>query len=70
MQFAFVNFVFYLFFVFIQVFDDTFEGHNVCADYRLDSIPAVLIIDPITGKKMCSWDGMVEPQSLLEVCDM
>ncbi|RHN58297.1 putative UBX domain-containing protein 2/7 [Medicago truncatula] len=53
-------------FIFWQVFDDTYEGHDVCADYRLDSIPAVLVIDPITGKKMCSWDGMVEPQSLLE----
>ena len=56
--------------VWTQVYDDTTEGQNVCTDYRLDSIPVVLIIVPITSKKMCSWGGMVQPESSLNVCDM
>jgi len=67
MQFAFVNFLFYLL-ILIQVYDDTTEGKKVCTYYRLDSIPVVLIIDPITGQKMRAWGGMVQPDSLLEVC--
>jgi hypothetical protein len=50
-----------------QVYDDTSEGQKVCTYYKLDSIPVVLIIDPITGQKMHSWVGMVQPESLLEV---
>ena len=50
-----------------QVYDDTSEGRKVCTYYKLDSIPVVLIIDPITGQKMHSWVGMVQPESLLEV---
>lgn len=30
-------------------------------------MPVVLIIDPITGQKMRSWNGMVQPERLLEV---
>jgi hypothetical protein len=68
MQFAFVIF-FYLLVFCIQIYDDTTEGKKVCTYYRLDSIPVVLIIDPITGQKMRSWGGMVQPESLLDVCD-
>ena len=39
----------------------------MCTYYKLDSIPVVLIIDPITGQKMRSWNGMVQPERLLEV---
>ncbi|KAE9614524.1 hypothetical protein Lal_00012114 [Lupinus albus] len=53
-------------FIFWQVYDDTTEGRKVCTYYRLESIPVVLILDPITGQKMRSWCGMVEPESLLE----
>ncbi|KAK7360763.1 hypothetical protein VNO77_02776 [Canavalia gladiata] len=53
-------------FIFWQVYDDTTEGKKVCTYYKLDSIPVVLIIDPITGQKMRSWCGMVQPESLLE----
>ncbi|KAI5573546.1 hypothetical protein POPTR_010G098800v4 [Populus trichocarpa] len=53
-------------FIFWQVYDDTSEGQKVCTYYKLDSIPVVLIIDPITGQKMHSWVGMVQPESLLE----
>ncbi|KAK0604101.1 hypothetical protein LWI29_011958 [Acer saccharum] len=54
-------------FIFWQVYDDTSEGKKVCTFYKLDSIPVVLVIDPITGKKMRSWCGMaVQPENLLE----
>ncbi|KAM7270360.1 hypothetical protein ACFE04_029574 [Oxalis oulophora] len=53
-------------FIFWQVYDDTTEGQKVCTYYKLSSIPVVLVIDPITGQKMRSWTGMVQPESLLE----
>ncbi|KAK4373416.1 hypothetical protein RND71_008800 [Anisodus tanguticus] len=48
------------------VYDDTEEGSKVCTYYKLDSMPVVLVIDPITGQKMRSWRGMVQPETLLE----
>ncbi|XP_074341409.1 plant UBX domain-containing protein 7-like isoform X2 [Apium graveolens] len=53
-------------FIFWQVYDDTEEGSKVCTYYKLDSSPIVLVIDPITGQKMRSWRGMVQPETLLE----
>ncbi|PON82187.1 UBX domain-containing protein [Trema orientale] len=53
-------------FIFWQVYDDTTEGQKVCTYYKLDSIPVVLVIDPITGQKMRSWKGMVQAERLLE----
>ncbi|XP_050275727.1 plant UBX domain-containing protein 7-like [Quercus robur] len=53
-------------FFFWQEYDDTTEGRKVCTYYELDSMPVVLLIDPITGQKMCSWYGMVHPEQLLE----
>lgn len=53
-------------FIFWQVYDDSTEGQKVCTYYKLVSIPAVLVIDPITGQKMHSWFGMVQPERLLE----
>ncbi|KAJ9135633.1 hypothetical protein P3X46_032791 [Hevea brasiliensis] len=53
-------------FIFWQVYDDTSEGRKVCTYYKLDSIPVVLVIDPITGQKMRAWSGMIQPESLLE----
>lgn len=49
------------------MYDDSTEGQKVCTYYKLQSIPAVLVIDPITGQKMHSWFGMVQPERLLEV---
>ncbi|KAK9106444.1 hypothetical protein Syun_022455 [Stephania yunnanensis] len=49
-----------------MVYDDATEGRKVCTYYKLDSIPVVLVIDPITGQKMKSWIGMVHPDRLLE----
>lgn len=53
-------------FVFWQVYDDTEEGSKVCTYYKLDSIPVVMVIDPVTGQKMRSWRGMIQPETLLE----
>ena len=51
----------------ILVYQDTGEGRKVCTYYHLVSVPAILLIDPITGQKMRGWSGMVYPDSLLEV---
>uniref|UniRef100_A0A7N0U0L4 UBX domain-containing protein n=1 Tax=Kalanchoe fedtschenkoi TaxID=63787 RepID=A0A7N0U0L4_KALFE len=53
-------------FIFWQVYDDSNEGRKVCTYYKVDSVPIVLVIDPITGQKMRSWSGMVHPDRLLE----
>ncbi|CAA3000419.1 plant UBX domain-containing 7 [Olea europaea subsp. europaea] len=53
-------------FIFWQVNDNKEEGSKVCTYYKLDSMPVILIIDPITGQKMRSWLGMVQPENLLE----
>ncbi|RLM65788.1 plant UBX domain-containing protein 7 [Panicum miliaceum] len=49
-----------------MVYHDASEGRKVCTYYNLVSIPAVLLIDPITGQKMRGWNGMVHPDRLLE----
>ncbi|XP_020593660.1 plant UBX domain-containing protein 7 isoform X2 [Phalaenopsis equestris] len=53
-------------FIFWQVYSDTSEGKKVCTYYNLVSIPAILVIDPITGQKMRAWAGMVQPERILE----
>ncbi|CAN4086156.1 unnamed protein product [Withania somnifera] len=53
-------------FVFWQEDEDTEEGKKVCSYYKLHSLPVILVIDPITGQKMRSWNGMVAPEELLE----
>ncbi|GMH14993.1 hypothetical protein Nepgr_016834 [Nepenthes gracilis] len=53
-------------FIFWQVYDDTSEGTKVCTYYKVDSVPVILVIDPVTGQKMRSWSGMIHPDSLLE----
>lgn len=53
-------------FIFWQVYDDTEEGSKVCNYYKLHSVPVILVVDPITGQKMHSWHGMVQPEKLLE----
>lgn len=52
----------------LQVYDDTSEGKKVCTYYKIESVPVVLVIDPVTGQKMRLWSGMVHPDRLLEVC--
>ena len=52
------------------MYNDSNEGKKVCTYYHLVSIPAILIIDPVTGQKMRAWSGMVQPDRLLEVMSM
>ncbi|XP_026424774.1 plant UBX domain-containing protein 7-like [Papaver somniferum] len=54
-------------FIFWQVHDDTTEGRQVCNYYNLVSVPVVLLLDPISGKKMRLWSGMIRPRPLLKV---
>ncbi|KAJ0722436.1 putative Thioredoxin-like superfamily [Helianthus annuus] len=54
-------------FIFWQVCDDTEEGSKIVTYYKLDFVPATLVIDPITGQIMRVWCGMIQPQSLLEL---
>ncbi|ONK71168.1 uncharacterized protein A4U43_C04F5510 [Asparagus officinalis] len=53
-------------FIFWQVYNDTDEGKKVNAYYKVSSLPAILIIDPITGQQMRCWNGMIQPLDLLE----
>ncbi|KAG0587488.1 hypothetical protein KC19_2G168000 [Ceratodon purpureus] len=53
-------------FVFWQVYDDTEEGRKVCTYYKLLLMPSILVIDPLTGQKMRSWEGMISAERLLE----
>ncbi|KAJ4966876.1 hypothetical protein NE237_018725 [Protea cynaroides] len=52
-------------FLFWQAQDHTEEGMKVCCFYKLDSFPVILVIDPITGQKMCLSKGMIQPEYLL-----
>ncbi|XP_019152388.1 PREDICTED: plant UBX domain-containing protein 7-like [Ipomoea nil] len=52
-------------FVFWQYDHGTEEGRKVCTYYNLTSLPAVLVIDPITGRNMKSWTGTVQPDTFL-----
>ncbi|XP_050374864.1 plant UBX domain-containing protein 7-like [Argentina anserina] len=45
---------------------DTPEGYKVSTKYFLDSRTIMLVIDPMTGEAMCSWNGMVHPNDFLE----
>ncbi|XP_078448515.1 UBX domain-containing protein isoform X2 [Wolffia australiana] len=53
-------------FVFWQVYHDSSEGKKVCTYYNLAKMPAILVVDPITGQKIRGWHGMVHPDRLLE----
>lgn len=53
-------------FIFWQVYNDTEDGRKVCTYYKLESVPVILVIDPVTGQKMRLWRGMIPPENLLE----
>ncbi|XP_042495028.1 putative plant UBX domain-containing protein 14 [Macadamia integrifolia] len=55
------------YFLFWQAQDDTVEGMKVSSFYRFDSLPVILVIDPITGQKMRLSKGMVEPDYLMDL---
>ncbi|PPD97280.1 hypothetical protein GOBAR_DD05701 [Gossypium barbadense] len=44
--------------LFWQVYDDSGKGRKICTYYRLDWIPVVLVVDPITGQNaLLVWNG-------------
>ena len=43
-----------------QVTDQAEQGNKVVSFYRLTELPAILIIDPVTGAKLRNWTGFVE----------
>ncbi|CAA7391171.1 unnamed protein product [Spirodela intermedia] len=53
-------------FIFWQVYHDSSEGKKVCTYYNLVKMPAILVVDPITGQKIRGWQGMIQPDRLLE----
>ncbi|XP_061989441.1 uncharacterized protein LOC133708008 [Rosa rugosa] len=52
-------------FIFWQEYSDWPEGTMVSSNYKLDSRTVVIIIDPVTGQALRSWNGMVQPDDLL-----
>ncbi|KAK9821335.1 hypothetical protein WJX81_007084 [Elliptochloris bilobata] len=53
-------------FVFLQVTDQAEQGTKVAGFYRLTALPAILIVDPVTGAKLRHWTGFVEAHRLVE----
>ncbi|XP_040374767.1 leucine--tRNA ligase, cytoplasmic [Rosa chinensis] len=53
-------------FIFWHEYFDTPEGKMVARKYWLDSRTIVLLIDPMTGEAMCSWNGMVHRNDFVE----
>ncbi|KAL3687940.1 hypothetical protein R1sor_014249 [Riccia sorocarpa] len=53
-------------FIFWQEFDDKAEGRSICDYYKLWRMPTIMVVDPLTGQKMRVWEGMIEPDSLIE----
>ncbi|PWA66879.1 UBX domain-containing protein [Artemisia annua] len=53
-------------FIFWQVCDDTEDGSKINTYYKLETVPVTLVIDPVTGQKMRSWRGMIQPEELLQ----
>jgi hypothetical protein len=46
--------------------DDDDEASKVCCFYKLhDQLPAVLVIDPITGQMLAKWSGVIQPETFL-----
>eukprot|EP00897_Mesotaenium_endlicherianum_P006477 jgi/Mesen1/5858/ME000298S05123 len=48
------------------IYDDSEEGARVGTYYKLVAAPVVMVVDPVTGQKMRCWEGMLQPERLLE----
>ncbi|KAF0931693.1 hypothetical protein E2562_005689 [Oryza meyeriana var. granulata] len=47
-------------------YGDDDEASKVCCFYKLyDQLPAVLVIDPITGQMLAKWSGVIQPEVFL-----
>jgi len=53
-------------FLFYQQNSAVAEGRQLASAYRLSSLPAVLVVDPVTGAKLYERTGFVDPEKLIE----
>eukprot|EP00879_Flechtneria_rotunda_P024710 GHRR01026216.1.p1 GENE.GHRR01026216.1~~GHRR01026216.1.p1 ORF type:complete len:153 (+),score=60.29 GHRR01026216.1:779-1237(+) len=53
-------------FVFWQVYNTADQGQVLIQSYHLEQLPAVLIVDPLTGAKLWEKYGFITADSLLE----
>ncbi|KAK3277399.1 hypothetical protein CYMTET_14593 [Cymbomonas tetramitiformis] len=53
-------------FTFWQIDDHTEEGNKVKTFYRVFTTPITLVLDPITGASMKTWNGFIDPDRLME----
>ncbi|GMH39996.1 hypothetical protein BSKO_07900 [Bryopsis sp. KO-2023] len=53
-------------FIFMQVYDVAETGQKVINFYKTKNLPAILVIDPVTGALMQGMDGFVESDRLIE----
>mmetsp|Transcript_1931 Transcript_1931/g.4562 ORF Transcript_1931/g.4562 Transcript_1931/m.4562 type:complete len:268 (+) Transcript_1931:969-1772(+) len=54
------------FFVVWQAYCTSDAGQRACNMYKLSALPAVMVVDPITGACLISWIGHIPPSQLLE----
>lgn len=48
-------------FVFMQVYDVGETGQKLMTFYKVQKLPAILVIDPVTGALMQDMDGFIAP---------
>eukprot|EP00249_Psilotum_nudum_P019790 c27417_g1_i1 orf=128-1459(+) len=54
-------------FIFWQTYGDTEEGIEFCDLYNLKCLPAIVVVDAATGRKLGTWDGKTKDlQNLIE----
>lgn len=53
-------------FVFWQTYHNADEGAKACHFYKLEHLPVIMVIDPVTGQKLVQWTGYVSPEKLME----
>ncbi|KAK9817646.1 hypothetical protein WJX72_000123 [[Myrmecia] bisecta] len=53
-------------FVFYQVYQAAELGSKVVTFYRLTELPAILVIDPVTGAMLRQFNGFIEAERLVE----
>lgn len=51
-------------FIFMQVYDVGETGRKLMTFYKVHKLPAILVIDPVTGALMQDMDGFVAPERL------
>eukprot|EP00894_Picocystis_sp_ML_P003866 jgi/Pico_ML_1/54383/g4740.t1 len=42
------------------------RGAKACHFYKLEQLPVIMVIDPVTGQKLVQWTGYVSPEKLME----